>query len=135
MKIPKIGNLTANKFAGKYKGPLTVVKVNNNGVTYQLQDHVNGSVIRAHHSDLHLYKLTPNYISRHPYYKEVTDGIADHCAAADGVELGYELYSGSAGTFSLTDTICLIPMQTVCLSYLIAVWCVPRLSVQLILLF
>ena len=69
MKRNKIGNLSTNKLEPNYKGPFKVLKVNNNGVTYQLFDECSGNVIRAHHTDLHLFKIPPSYVSDHPFYK------------------------------------------------------------------
>jgi len=67
MKVPRKGNLVVDKFTPRYKGPYKVTKVNPNGVTYELQ---HGSrTIRAHHSDLHLYKRVPKYIENHEWYR------------------------------------------------------------------
>ena len=43
-------------------GPLSIVKVNDNGLTYQLRDLDSENIIRAHHSQLRLFKPVPNYL-------------------------------------------------------------------------
>ena len=64
MRVKDVGRLNTNKFSEKYKGPLTVQQVNDNGVTYKLSNS-NGGIIRAHHCDLFLYKSPPPYVLEH----------------------------------------------------------------------
>jgi hypothetical protein len=71
MKIHKPGNLNVHKFTPNYKGPFEITKVNSNGVTYELLDPSSSSAIRAHHTDLHAYKMPPNYISQNPYFQSM----------------------------------------------------------------
>ena len=59
--IEKKGRLTVDKFRPKYEGPFIVSKVHRNGVTYELEGD-DGSILRAHHSQLRQWKDPPNYI-------------------------------------------------------------------------
>jgi hypothetical protein len=52
MRVQLKGNLTTNKLAPNYRGPFSVTKVNNNGVTYQLMDPSSQGILRAHHTML-----------------------------------------------------------------------------------
>ena len=54
-KAVLIGNDTSNKFKERFVGPFEVVKVNLNGVTYQIRDCVTDAIIRAHHGQLRSY--------------------------------------------------------------------------------
>lgn len=75
MKCRRVGNVTSNKLEPVYKGPFSVGKVNENGVTYQLENPGGREVIRAHHSDLFLFKETPKYIADHPFFIEMNSSI------------------------------------------------------------
>ena len=57
------GNLLTNKFQRRYDGPLTVLRVNNNGVTYLVQSE-EGQERRVHHSQLRPWKKPPAYLLR-----------------------------------------------------------------------
>ena len=57
MKTRKIGNLNVDKFSSKYFGPLKVISYFPISFPYHLSVFdTNDREIRAHHSDLHLYK-------------------------------------------------------------------------------
>ena len=68
IKIPVTDHLTRNKLSFKFRGPLTVTKVNDN-VTYVLKDPHLKQVIRAHHTDLWAYKHPPTYLLEHPWFQ------------------------------------------------------------------
>lgn len=57
------GNLLANKLGPRYTGPLTVIRVNDNGVTYEVKDR-GGHEQRAHHAQLRQWKCAPPYLRR-----------------------------------------------------------------------
>jgi hypothetical protein len=67
-KVHMKGFLTTNKFQSNFTGPYEVIKVNDNGVTYQVKDLESAGISRAHHSKLRVYRPPPGYISSHPYY-------------------------------------------------------------------
>ena len=73
MKIKKTGNLTIDKLTPKYRGPLKILKVNPNKITYELAEPRSGAVVRAHHNDLFLYKDVPEYIRKHPWYCDLVN--------------------------------------------------------------
>ena len=58
------GNLNINKLSAKYMGPLKIVKVNRNGVTYVVADN-EGDTLRAHHDDLIKFNQPPRYLRDH----------------------------------------------------------------------
>ena len=60
-RIPKRGHSTSNKFSPKHEGPYQISRVNDNGVTYELVDK-DGNQIRAHHSQLVLWRIAPEYL-------------------------------------------------------------------------
>ena len=68
-KAVLVGNATTNKFKERFLGPFEVVKVNLNGVTYQIRDCVTNVITRAHHGQLRIYVEVPVYLKRHPYYQ------------------------------------------------------------------
>ena len=71
MKVQKKGNLNINKLTNKFFGPLRIKTVDNNGVTYRVVDCTNGAELRAHHTDLFLFKQPPTYIMNHHYFSEL----------------------------------------------------------------
>ena len=62
-KKPSIGNLASNKFSERYTGPFTIMKLQSNRVTYEMQD-IEGKLYKAHHSQLKLFKQIPYYLKR-----------------------------------------------------------------------
>ena len=61
--IERPGNLLASKLGPRYIGPLTVTRVNDNGVTYVVTDR-GGQDHRAHHVQLRRWKSAPAYLRR-----------------------------------------------------------------------
>ena len=55
------GTLNIDKFNPKYDGPWTIIKINKNKVTYEIED-TKGQVIRAHHTQLREWKESPHYL-------------------------------------------------------------------------
>ena len=62
------GRETVDKFAERFEGPYSVIKVNLNGVTYMLKHNTTENIVKAHHSQLRRYCVPPAYIVRHPYW-------------------------------------------------------------------
>lgn len=58
------GYLTTNKFAHRYLGPVTISRVNANGVTYEVEDH-RGALSPVHHTQLRPYITPPHYLQRY----------------------------------------------------------------------
>lgn len=61
LKVMKIGNQLKYKLGQKYTGPYSVVKVQSNGVSYEISD--GSDVIKAHHKQLRLWSDPPDYLS------------------------------------------------------------------------
>ena len=59
-KIPRMGHAAANKFMQRYEGPFTVIKVNDNGVTYEVQRE--NRVLKVHHTQLMGWTVPPPYL-------------------------------------------------------------------------
>jgi hypothetical protein len=87
MKTKNISNLTVNKFSPYCKGPYSVSKINENLITYLITCLKTNQVIRAHHSDLFIYKCPPLYIASHPYFSELN---FDANAGLQGKENEYQ---------------------------------------------
>ena len=77
-KVNKVGNLVSNKFKCNFEGPFLVTKVNCNGVSYEIFDNDSGKTIKAHHSQLRIWREIPAYIRRYITndfeYTKVSDG-------------------------------------------------------------
>lgn len=99
-KIEQIGSLNANKLSKTFTGPYKVIKVNDNGITYQLMDESTAAVIRAHHSKLRIYRKVPAYIARHPLYKDLCGNASE---AVDGCNYRMDDIACSAGFAMDTD--------------------------------
>ena len=76
-RIPKLGHAVTNKFAARYEGPLTVDKVHQNGLSYELKRMGTGQIIRAHHKQLYVWYSPPSYLRDHPVYGSEPGGIRD----------------------------------------------------------
>ena len=61
--IERPAKLNIHKFQPKFFGPLTVIKVNPNKVTYELKTE-QGKIVRAHHSQLREWRLPPFYLRK-----------------------------------------------------------------------
>ena len=64
-KVHQHGNLTSNKLNARFDGPYIITKTNSNGVTYEMTLPGSTRVVRAHHSQLRIYKYPPKYLSDH----------------------------------------------------------------------
>lgn len=64
-KIEYKGKLVKNKFLPNFQGPFTVVKLQSNGVTYELKEPDSNRIIKAHHRQLREFKELPNYIQKY----------------------------------------------------------------------
>ena len=60
-KVPRQGHVASLKFKPKYEGPFKVAVVNDNGVTYELENE-EGAVIKAHHTQLIPWTAPPDYL-------------------------------------------------------------------------
>ena len=90
MKVEHKGNLTTNKFLNKYKGPYRIHKVNGNGLTYEVRSESDGSVVRAHHTQLRPYKPTPSYIRESSIYNK----LMNDCLDDDNDDVNIDFASG-----------------------------------------
>ena len=62
------GRLLSDKLAERFTGPFTIIKVNENGVTYLMEDASTGAQVRVHHSQLRKFHEPPSYIVNHPCF-------------------------------------------------------------------
>jgi hypothetical protein len=62
LKVNRIGNQLHYKLSQKYTGPYTIVKVQNNGVTYEIVDQFN-NVQKVHHKQLKKWHDYPDYLA------------------------------------------------------------------------
>ena len=103
------GNLTTNKFKERFEGPFEVIKVNQNGITYQIRECETGSCFRAHHGQLKKYIQPPKYLVRHPAYSMLQGGDGERLGDLienEGVPVGlggwmdqFSLDTSSEGSF------------------------------------
>ena len=68
--IERQAKLNVHKFQPKFFGPLTVIKVNPNKVTYELKSE-QGKIVRAHHSQLREWRIPPLYLRRFSNFETV----------------------------------------------------------------
>ena len=64
-RIFRTGRLNVDKLKPKYSGPYLVLSVNENGITYILQDPDDGQTFKAHHVQLKPWRNPPRYIVEH----------------------------------------------------------------------
>ena len=84
--VVRPGNLLASKLGPRYVGPLTVTRVNDNGVTYEVRDE-RGQERRAHHTQLRQWKNTPAYLQRaSPRVRSLFDWLDDETELHDETE-------------------------------------------------
>ena len=77
-KVPRKGHAASNKFKKRYEGPYTIEKVNDNGVTYEINKE--GQRLKAHHSQLIAWTVPPLYLERAlaaAEYEEAASGLAN----------------------------------------------------------
>ena len=65
------GHSNVNKFLPKFSGPFKVIKVNSLGITYEIKNCSSGSVLKAHHGKLRIFKEPPNYLSKNELYSKL----------------------------------------------------------------
>ncbi|KAL7635049.1 UNVERIFIED_CONTAM: hypothetical protein RMT77_014034 [Armadillidium vulgare] len=68
LKLQLPGDRTSNKFKDRYQGPLTVIKVNNNNVTYIVQSKETQRLYKVHHKQLKKWYQPPDYLKDHPLF-------------------------------------------------------------------
>ena len=73
LKAQNKGFLNVNKFAPNFSGPCRITKVNENGLTYLITEINSGVEIRAHHSQLRIYREAPSYLKNNLYFQSVQD--------------------------------------------------------------
>lgn len=64
VKVQKIGNSLKHKFSKKYEGPHKIVKVQSNGVSYEVLKEDQGVLLKVHHKQIKLWKEVPNYLKK-----------------------------------------------------------------------
>jgi hypothetical protein len=128
MRVQKKGYLNVNKLSPNYSGPFRIIKVHENGVTYELDDLQSNKVVRAHHRDIHLFKKPPEYLTVHPYYKLLyeTSRVEDNCNH-DYMNLNVPCFSesDSESSFSETELVTSNPALTTTLPHSSAALPVP----------
>ena len=76
-KVVRRGRQTEDKFEQRFEGPYVIIKVNPNGITYELEHVVEGRLVRAHHGQLRSYMLPPRYLTEHPCFGWVAKSSTD----------------------------------------------------------
>ena len=72
-KVPRHGHLASSKFMPRYEGPFEVLLVNDNGVTYELNNVETKTRIKAHHTQLIPWTAPPDYLrDRLKQYEDVS---------------------------------------------------------------
>jgi hypothetical protein len=64
-KINKIGNQLKYKLGRKYNGPFKIVKVQSNGVSYEIKTENSNIIQKVHHKQLKPWKDPPYYLKRY----------------------------------------------------------------------
>ena len=64
-KVNRVGNRLSHKLKQKYEGPYEVVKVQSNGVSYEIRDLQINKIIKVHHTQLKAWKEPPNYLKKY----------------------------------------------------------------------
>jgi len=78
LKINHKGFLNVNKLADNFRGPLSITKINDNGLTYEMKDVDSGEVVRGHHTQMRPYKEVPRYLEDNPLFIKFTNGANPH---------------------------------------------------------
>ena len=96
------GNQNINKFKPRYTGPYQVIKVNRNGVTYELSEISTNRIIKGHHVQLKKWKQPPQYILNHVSKDKIVEersNVDSYCP----VILGCRSESYSSDTDSTSE--------------------------------
>ena len=73
-KIQLPGNLVSNKCKPKFTGPYRVMRVQSNGVSYELEDSGQTRLVHAHQTQLKQYNFSPSNIRNHHSYTPANEG-------------------------------------------------------------
>lgn len=85
-KINKIGHQLKYKLGGKYLGPFEIIKIQPNGVTYEIRNSKDSdNITKVHHKQIKPWKEPPSYLKRH---LEVNDGSEPEVSTKDGSSSG-----------------------------------------------
>ena len=91
------GHQVANKLADRFSVPFSVIKVNDNRVSYIIQSMDSLIQYRVHHTQLRPYHEPPGYIGNHPYYLQLLEEPQDVEADTNVVEQSPSFATGSFG--------------------------------------
>ena len=79
-KIPRCGNLVSHKLKPRFEGPYSIIKVQSNGVSYELQRDNSDKIVRAHYRQLRPWRELPHYIQKYIDRSSVNDDAReDEC--------------------------------------------------------
>ena len=85
-KVHKIGNSLKYKLGKKYTGPYEIVKIQSNGVSYEIRDS-NNTIFKVHHKQLKPWKVPPAYLQDYLLSLPVSDTnsveYSDHNSDSD----------------------------------------------------
>lgn len=64
VKIQRIGHSLKYKFNKKYVGPYKIIKVQSNGVSYEILKDDQQTVLKVHHKQIKIWKAPPKYLEK-----------------------------------------------------------------------
>ena len=98
------GHQVVNKLADRFSGPFSVIKVNDNRVSYVIQSLDSRVEHRVHHTQLRPYHEPPGYIGNHPYYVQLFGEQQEYETENEVIEPSPSFTAGLFGCgFSLFD--------------------------------
>ena len=105
-KIQRIGNKLSYKLGKKYEGPFEIVKVQSNGVTYEIKD-LEGEdrVLKAHHRQLKAWIEPPRYLRKYLEVARIENKTVekeDRLSEAESIFYGVINSSSSSGSESFS---------------------------------
>src|SRR5215469_11672688 len=71
LKLQLPGDLVVNKFKPRYSGPMEVVVVNKNRVTYVVRSLQDMRLYKVHHRQIRNWKIPPQHLSNHPLFRSL----------------------------------------------------------------
>jgi hypothetical protein len=78
LKVQLPGDLVINKFRDRFKGPLKILKVNPNNVTYEIGSPGDENrIYKVHHRQLKKWRDPPTYLIGNPYWNQLEESTSN----------------------------------------------------------